>query len=482
MADEARLILELVDRAGGQSSTSQPQHPLQQTVSGIYAQDPNVTATELANALRIAITEAKALLAQAQQQAQSQAPAAATPTPTSAVSPPSPTPVVSTSPASAPTTPLPELPPPTGRNLPGEANTQVTRAGTVVLDRPPNWQPYVPSPTPIVPPQPTPSSTPAPVAPIPPAEPELVVPTPASPTGGPSPQSWDKIWAGLQQGQQGVIDAQLVPQPKAPKSSLQDQQAIQSVVNTLAAGAAKLGPVGAAAGQLAATIASKIPAISSALAPLAPAAVPLLVGAAAGAIPVAGVTVISSVARKARDEISGLSGDVAQAEAQASVRDITARLRTAGNLGNEIADIVDAQSRLSASGRGIRDTISEPFLEKYGQVLDKLATVVEGLDVLLQGGPDKQGWKLKNAIDFSLNTQAKWLEIMTGLATHFGPGGRLVQYLEALGKAAEKGQEGDLFTFFQREKYLALPPPFTSSDMTTVGARGAGLVVPGLGI
>lgn len=174
-----------------------------------------------------------------------------------------------------------------------------------------------------------------------------------------------------------------------------DTSGVQNTVNALAHFAHMGGPMGSAIAG-AATSAAQIPGVASAIASAAPAAVAsapyVAATAAALAVPAAGYLTLDSIARTARGQIGGFSTDVAQAEAEASVRQMVANMRTAQRLGDEVADYVENRSRTSAAVQGIRDVVAEPLLKEFNKAGNQLAEAAELLNGFLQKNPNAPVW------------------------------------------------------------------------------------------
>lgn len=106
--------------------------------------------------------------------------------------------------------------------------------------------------------------------------------------------------------------------------------------------------------------------------------------AAGVAIPAAAAGVLLNESERARGQIQGLSADVAQAEANARVRQIMANLRTAGILGDEVAANIEQRSRIGAATQNIRDVLSESGLRELNRHLTVIAAGLEGFSNLMQ--------------------------------------------------------------------------------------------------
>lgn len=152
---------------------------------------------------------------------------------------------------------------------------------------------------------------------------------------------------------------------------------VQQAVSILAQQAARGGPVSAAVAGTAQTIINQFPALGAALGPMASAAPYLAVGAAALSIPAAAAFALQNEADRAVSLSGNFSPELAQANAEANVRQIIANMRTAETLGDEAAKYVEASSRLSSATQGIRDQLSEPWLQRYNDILEGLASVSE---------------------------------------------------------------------------------------------------------
>jgi outer membrane biosynthesis protein TonB len=222
--------------------------------------------------------------------------------------------------------------------------------------------PTAPLPVPPASPQPVPPVAVQPPAPQPPPGPQPP-PTPPPVQGQTPPPAPPPV-----QGQQ--------PQPQGADA----ERGVQQAVSAIAGLASQGGPFGAAAGR-AVTAAASIPGIGATLAEAAPglaASGPLLAGVAAAAaaglaVPTAGALVANSIA----NQISGLSPEVAGAEAMASVRQLLANQRTAAQLGGEVGEFINQRSRLSTELQQTRDVIAEPLIRELTDSIKTLTEIVK---------------------------------------------------------------------------------------------------------
>lgn len=287
-----------------------------------------------------------------------------------------------------------------------------------MLPVPPN--PLSPPPPPAI----TPPPLPPPVGGTPPAGPQ----TPPTPTpGGPSPT------AAANQAAHGA----------------------QAAVNAIAGLAAQGGPMGAAAGHAAAAAAA-VPGAGAALSAVPGLAMagPIVAAATAAlAVPSAAMLTLNSIAQTARGQIQGLSPEVAQAEAQAMVRQLVANMRTSQRLGDEVADFISTRSRLSAAGQGLRDVALEPILQQFNDAQRGLAKATEAVNDFAQ----KQPTLVQGAVMFGVDQ----------LISQLGLIGLLYRLSAWLGKEEAKEIVGVRWLIPQRPQ---LPPPF-ANDAPEVFSR-----------
>lgn len=170
---------------------------------------------------------------------------------------------------------------------------------------------------------------------------------------------------------------------------------VAGTVNAISHFVHAFGPMGSAAAGLANT-AVQLPGVASSLGAAVPAlmaAAPFVgVGAAALAVPYAGLRTLEAVAEAARAQTQGLSPEVATAEAQANVRQLMANLRTSHILGDEIAEYVTGRSRLSTGVQGIRDIVFEPVLKDFAEVTKLLGNTAKGIADWLNDSPRAKWW------------------------------------------------------------------------------------------
>ena len=243
---------------------------------------------------------------------------------------------------------------------------------------------------------------------------------------------------------------------------------ILSSLHGAAALASRFGP----AGQFAATainaggsILGQFPALAAAMGPLAAAAPYVAVATAAVAVPAAGVAAAINEAERARGLIGNLSPELAQANAEATVRSMIANLRTAGRLGDEAADYTEQRSRLSAASQGLRDIVAEPVLQSFNKTLTGLTTAAERLDAFFTNNPT-----------FTKGLQVGFGEALNEAKYQFGPPG-LLRYLDYLGEQQKKDRVANTpFGWFAAQPHLDPPAPFNNAgEGEVVFANFAGL-------
>lgn len=230
---------------------------------------------------------------------------------------------------------------------------------------PSNGSPNVPSPSSTTPPPPPSGPTP------PPVPPPVAAVTPPPPPPTPPPV----------QGQPPTPPP--LPVPPANPLSPNTANGVQQTVGAIASLARQGGPIAGAVagvGQAASNLPGVAGAIGAALPGLAMAAPYVALAGAALAVPAAAVYTLDRIADTARGQIQGLDPRVAQAEAEASVRQIMANFRTSRRLGDEVAAGIEIESRRSAALQGLRDSFSEVPLQKLNNTMEGLNSVLEGLD------------------------------------------------------------------------------------------------------
>lgn len=294
--------------------------------------------------------------------------------------------------------------------------------------------------------QPAPTSP----LPVPAAQPAAVPPTQATPPAPTPPVAPPPIAATAQQ----QTANQSAPPPVVNPPGGQQTQGptgagVQATVNAIAGLAARGGPLGAAAGRVA-TAAAAIPGVGSAIAAAAPAvatAAPFVaLGAAALAVPAAAALAVNSIFNEAREQTQGLSPEVAQAEAQARVRDLMTRLRTAERLGDEIAEGVTVRSRLSSAIQGLNNITAEPVLDDFNRALRGAATILESIGSFAE----RHSAAIQNVENVML-----WLAGFKLPAMVLGAIG---------GEEAKSLAHDNPLTFYQSLPMPTLPPPFTGDE------------------
>lgn len=194
----------------------------------------------------------------------------------------------------------------------------------------------------------------------------------------------------------GIVEAQVVP-PPVPPSISDAAQSLNQTLNSMGGldriGGMIGGNVGATVGNLAQTAITTLPQLLPAgatatgpLAALAANAGPIAAGAglvaAAAAIPLAAGYAALNEAERALQISRQYSPDVARAQAEADVRQVMADMRTSRRLGDEAADYLTARSRLSTGFQGVRDIVSEPVLKDLNTALTTLGNFFTSLNTL----------------------------------------------------------------------------------------------------
>lgn len=222
----------------------------------------------------------------------------------------------------------------------------------------------------------------------------------------------------------------------------------QATVNALAHFAHGFGPLGsAAAGVATSTLA--IPGVASAVAGAAPAliaAAPVIaVAGAATAVPYTMGRVVEGAIQSARMQISGLSGEVVAAEANASIRQFIQNVRTAQRIGPEVAESTTISSIAAAARQELRDTTVSAFSDPWNNI----KTVFTGLLIGVQ----------QNIAALTGNKESmdRLNELMRDLLNNTLPGGQ--QALGLYGIIPENPQ---------------LPPPFAQRPSTYGNPKSPG--------
>lgn len=170
-------------------------------------------------------------------------------------------------------------------------------------------------------------------------------------------------------------DASVVESEEEPDNS--SIEAAQSAISMAGSILGRTGPIGAAIGSAASTVTAQFPALGAALAGVAPAIPYLAAGAAIAGIPLAGMAVTANEFERARALTGNLSPEAAMAQAEADTRRIMANIETAQRLGDEVADYIESRSRISTAGQRLRDIISEPILQNSNEYLGVLSKSAE---------------------------------------------------------------------------------------------------------
>jgi hypothetical protein len=213
------------------------------------------------------------------------------------------------------------------------------------------------------------------------------------------------------------------------------------------------GPSNALAGTGLGTAASPIIAELVGGGGLAAAAGPIAaVGAAALAVPI-GATIAAFHEADRATQVARYSPELAQARAEATVRQVLADLRSSQRLGQVAADYTESTSRISTAAQGTIDTLTKPFLEELMPLLRIYANYAEWA---------QRAWNSPGA-QAALNT------IASGLIG----GKRLEWVLEQLGILSEESKRAnDMFHWFDKQEIPPLPGPFASMKMNdTAGAE-----------
>lgn len=496
MADEAKVIFELVDRSGPGSASANPQIPgagqvpgaslasdFHQRVSSTGLPEPGAgsaaapAAPEVPSLSGPSVAQPSGPLTDAPQ------PAAATPSTT----------------ISGQGDPLLETvrqitsadPSVTAAEIQKALGIEAKRAAALMSAMVPPATPLaatVPAPSipptaPLAAPTPTPTvSAPAPVA--------AASPAPAAPSEPPKPDRGEAIpkpppLSREQQLEESERRAPPVVQPQMPDSgepySKDTAQAVSGIVNGIASTAAKLGgPLGGAEARILSGMAPQLAAAAGAspsLAGFATIAGPLAAipaGIGAGIAFTLGVErALLNEGERARSLIGGFSPEVSRAEAEADVRQIMANLRTSRRLGDEVAEIVEGRSRLSTSLQGLRDIATEGVLRDFGNVIGALAGAAENLNKFVENSPRTQ-----KVIQESIS-QSLFSSFFPGLG-HLFPQ-QLRDFFDGMNKALKKREGLDNpFQWFGSMDHVA--PPDWVSGSTVKPSATEFEEIPGLGL
>ena len=263
------------------------------------------------------------------------------------------------------------------------------------------------------------------------------------------------------------VQAQFRNQEEAEKANTV-HPGVQRAANLIAGIAAQGGLVPSAVGNLGASAVANIPSVTALASGLGAAAPYLAVGVAAAGVPIAAGTAVINEAERARALIGNLSADVSQAEANARVRDIMSRIRTAQRLGDETGDYIENRSRISSSTQEIRDKISEPILQTLNSRLEDLSNIL-GIVNKVFGGQKEGQYTLANAIT-------------DGIANFFlGPA--MPSEIKAWFRKQQEGENASIFHWFRAQKHLEPGPdsPFAGQVTDEIPVPG-GLIghMPGL--
>ncbi len=283
-----------------------------------------------------------------------------------------------------------------------------------------------------------------------------------------------------QQLADGVTQAAELPPSPPPLVTDQGGQSINAAeIASSAASAASdvaqaAGTAVATAGAAGASTAGTT-ALAGFAATAASLAGPLALAASAIAVPVAAATSLSAIAEQIRGDIGGLSPEVAQANAEANVRQTLANARTAERLGDEIASITESRSRLETSLQGIRDVLAEP-------VLSRLAGAQQGVSVIAELTNRSTQ---ENAFAISAIQSVVDKSVASTLNTLFPGASLLTDALAGIATIAERfgfefSDDGgsNPIDVYSREPFLKLPPPFTGTE--DLGLNADFVDVPGL--
>lgn len=416
--------------------SAQAADPLLDTIRRIAEADPRVTAEEISRSLGLPPRQAREMLEAVQQ-----------PPPTQAL------PTAAEAPATLPGVSLPSLqpPPPTA---------------PVAVPEPSAAAPTTAAPVPI------PAAPEAVVRPrgddarftlithpdeelLLPEAPEPPIPSPAPP---PEPPSIGDI-----EDAAGIIES-LPPADAAERAAEATREAERQLAKTFGAvqtissiAAGRVAP-GAAAVEL------------TSLAGGAAAAAPVAAGLAAAAVPIAAVAAVDALASRAIGEVRDLSPAVAIAEAQAEVRQLITRLSTARTLGDELADIVESRSRLSAASTGIRDVLAEPALQEFAQALRGVTGIVERFSSLIDSS-DQLRELLQDGVKQAIDNTLATFGLKHG-----------ADLLRLFGRFDPGADESPFHLFLNQPEYqhLPLPAPFADAGQVPIPALTEFNAVPGL--
>lgn len=243
--------------------------------------------------------------------------------------------------------------------------------------------------------------------------------------------------------QRGMRNMPMDAEVEAPEYGPKTAGRVHHAVSTLGGLASRFGPGPSAVASVVQTAVSQFPEIGEGLAALAPAAPYLAVGASAVALPMAAIIASTNEAERALSITERYSPDVAQARAEANVRQVMADLRTSEVLGDEAANYVENTSRLSAATQGLRDRIVEPWLQDWNNLLNVIAQGAEAAGTRPDTVSTFSGL-LKTAQD--LFSQTYFLK-------------------QLLARIADQGKKPDManpFFWFAAQSHLDPPAPFSS--------------------
>lgn len=225
----------------------------------------------------------------------------------------------------------------------------------------------------------------------------------------------------------------MIPRPSLP--AVAGPSAGVPAIPAAAAGAPATGAAGAGAA-----------AAPSALAVAAPVAATVAIVAGAAYAGYRTYDYVSSASLQAASgEVGGLSPDVAQANALQRVRELAANISTANQVGPEIAMNVEAVGQLKAELQGLRDQMIRIFGEDVANITKAMAGVLGLLNRIADWVPGG-----------SENLKTVIIEYLTK---------PLRDLADERDRARTDGAlQDNPLTAFQSLDFVPLPPPFAATD------------------
>lgn len=211
------------------------------------------------------------------------------------------------------------------------------------------------------------------------------------------------------------------------------------------------------------------PTLAASAAPVAAVAVPVAVAAAG----VYGAYKVGEATNRAAAEIAAgpagsLSPDIARANAEQSVRELAANLLTAARIGDLVGENVGAQGRLRAELQELRDTVLATSLP----ATNKLTNAISGMIAALNDSAEFLGGE--STAKFAGELFANYVDSRFG-----GLIGLLERYAEKADSEMRRKQMMESpIGAFESLPFPDLPPPFSGSEEMPLDARFGN--IPGL--